>query len=430
MSAATVDPPAAIGPAATRGASALPGTPADPRPPTASGLEGVVVADTVLSDVDGEHGRLLVRGHDIEALAGRHDFESVCALLWTGELPAASAAARWRAALGRARVEAAGRLPGLGDALAATDAMDALRAAMAHLQVPEPDTRRGRREPEDFAGPLALVGATAVFAAAWARRQRGEPPLAPDASLGHAADFLRLATGAGFSAEAHSAARAAALDAYLVTAADHGMNASTFTARVVASTRSDSVSAVVAALGALKGPLHGGAPGPVLAMLDAIGEPARAAPWIAERLAAGERIMGMGHRVYRVRDPRAAVLERAVERLHAAGVQGPAAAGPHAKDAAAGSPAGDRLALARAVEAVATASLHEHRPERRLAANVEFYTAVVLDAVGLPQELFTAVFAAARVAGWLAHVQEQRAEGRLIRPASRYVGPVPAAAPA
>jgi citrate synthase len=185
------------------------------------------------------------------------------------------------------------------------------------------------------------------------------------------------------------------------------MNASTFTARVVASTHSDAVSAIVAALGALKGPLHGGAPGPVLAMLDAIGQPQNAAAWIARELAAGRRIMGMGHRIYRVRDPRAAVLERAVERLHAAGV------------------VSERLALARAVETVAVASLHEHRPERRMAANVEFYTAVILDAVGLPQELFTATFAVARVAGWLAHVDEQLAHGRLIRPSSRYIGPMP-----
>jgi citrate synthase len=204
-------------------------------------------------------------------------------------------------------------------------------------------------------------------------------------------------------------ARARALDAYLVTACDHGMNASTFTARVVASTDSDAVSAVVAALGALKGPRHGGAPGPVLAMLDAIGEPANAAAWIERELASGRRIMGMGHRVYRVRDPRAAVLERAVERLRASGLRS------------------DRLELARAVERVAVASLSERRPERRLAANVEFYTAVILDAIGLPQELFSPTFAVARVAGWLAHVDEQLAGGRLIRPSSRYVGPEPEA---
>jgi len=255
-----------------------------------------------------------------------------------------------------------------------------------------------------------------LFRSAWSRQREGLPALAPDASLGHAADYLRMAgatdtTTARADADLERARenleRARALDAYLVTASDHGMNASTFTARVVASTQSDAVSAVVAAIGALKGPLHGGAPGPVLAMLDAIGTPEHAGRWIARQLAAGQRIMGMGHRVYRVRDPRAAVLERAVEQLHAAGVRS------------------NRLALARAVEAVAVASLGERRPERRLAANVEFYTAVILDAVGLPQPLFSATFAVARVAGWLAHIDEQFAHGRLIRPASRYVGPMP-----
>ena len=359
----------------------------------ANGLEGVVVAATALSDVDGERGRLVIRGHDVEQLALQHDFEAVCALLWNGALPDAAEHAALRGALAAARVRAFARLPTLGDALGAGDAMDALRAALAHLRA------------DDIAPALLkleITAALAVFAAAWSRLRDDAPPLAPDPALGHAADLLRMA-GVG----AADAARARALDAYLVTASDHGMNASTFTARVVASTHADAVSAVVAAIGALKGPLHGGAPGPVLAMLDAIGSPERAREWIAGQLAAGQRIMGMGHRVYRVRDPRAAVLERAIEQLQAAGARS------------------HRLALARAVEAVAVSSLHERRPERRLAANVEFYTAVILDAVGLPQALFSATFAVARVAGWLAHIDEQLAHGRLIRPASRYVGPMP-----
>jgi citrate synthase len=377
----------------------------------------VVVAETQLSDVDGERGRLVIRGHDVEVLARRCDYEALCALLWRGELPTPAAHAELRAALGRARMRAFAQLSTLGDALAAPDAMEALRTALSHC----------RSHGDSDLLRLELVAAVAVYAAAWLRLRRGEQPLAPDATLGHAADFLRMAVGTSSAAltappiastastaspasvSPLGAACAAALDAYLVTAADHGMNASTFTARVVASTQSDTVSAVVAAIGALKGPLHGGAPGPVLAMLDAIGDPAAAPAWIARRLAAGERIMGMGHRVYRVRDPRAAVLEAAVERLMAAGVHSA------------------RLALARAVESVALASLKEHRPERRMAANVEFYTAVILDAVGLPQELFAATFAVARVAGWMAHIDEQRAHGRLIRPASRYVGPLPAA---
>jgi citrate synthase len=362
---------------------------------TAEGLEGVVVAETRLSDVDGERGRLVVRGHDVEALAERADFEAACALLWTGELPGPVAHAEVRKELGRARVRAFARLPSLGDAFETADGMEALRAALAHLRASELADERLATE---------LTAAVAVFAAAWARRQRGSSPIAPDPELGHAADYLRMA-----SAHGSDPARSRALDAYLVTAMDHGMNASTFTARVVASTDSDTVSAIVAALGALKGPRHGGAPGPVLAMLDAIGEPGNAAAWIAAELAAGRRIMGMGHRVYRVRDPRAAVLERAVERLRATGLRS------------------DRLDLARAVERVAVASLGERRPERRMAANVEFYTAVLLDAIGLPQELFSPTFAVARVAGWLAHVAEQRESSRIIRPSSHYVGPVPEA---
>jgi citrate synthase len=202
-------------------------------------------------------------------------------------------------------------------------------------------------------------------------------------------------------------ARSAALDAYLATVAEHGMNASTFTARVVTSTGSDAASAVVAALGALKGPLHGGAPGPVLDMLDAIGSPERAPAWLEAELGAGRRIMGMGHRIYRVRDPRAAVLEREVEALRKAGV------------------AAHRLELARAVEHAARELLRARHPDRRLDANVEFYTAVLLDAVGLPSAAFTPVFATARVAGWLAHVAEQRESGRIIRPSCLYVGPEP-----
>jgi citrate synthase len=205
------------------------------------------------------------------------------------------------------------------------------------------------------------------------------------------------------------AARAAALDAYLVTVADHGMNASTFTARVVASTGSDLISALAAAIGALKGPLHGGAPGPVLDMLDAIGEPARGEAWLEGELLAGRRIMGMGHRIYRVRDPRAAVLERAVEALAASGA------------------GGTRLALARAVERAAEGVLRARHPDRPLRANVEFYTAVLLDALGLAREAFSPTFAVGRAAGWCAHVAEQRVVGRLIRPASRYVGPAPRA---
>jgi citrate synthase len=359
---------------------------------TASGLDGVLVAETLLSEVDGERGRLRIAGHDVEAWATRTSFEAAAEqLLSTGATGAAAPPAIDLAArLGPARLAAFERLGRLGDALDAADGMEAVRAGLAHL----------RASGDDRQDAVAAIAAIGVIAAAWVRRQRGAEPIAPDARAGHAADVLRMATG---SAAPHLAA---AFQAYLVTVMDHGMNASTFTARVVASTGSDLVSALVAAVGALKGPLHGGAPGPVLDMLDAIGAPERAYPWLSGELDAGRRIMGMGHRIYRVRDPRAAVLEQVARHIAAAGG------------------AGTRLALAQAVERAAARLLAERKPDRPLAANVEFYTAVVLDAVGLPAAGFSTAFAVGRAAGWAAHVLEQRRVGRLIRPDSRYVGPV------
>jgi citrate synthase len=355
-----------------------------------AGLEGVVVAETRLSDVDGDRGRLVIAGHEVEDLAGTRTFEEVCGLLW------GAPAGEVRQRVGEGRSRAFELLPTLGDALALPSGMDALRAGLAHLT-------GGAEEARDWLSDAAvLTGATAVLAASWLRTRAGGKPTPPDPGRGHAEDFLRMAL-----ATEPDAQRARALDAYLVTVSDHGMNASTFAARVVASTASDMVSAVVAAVGALKGPLHGGAPGPVLDMLDAVGTPGRARAWIDAELDAGRRIMGMGHRVYRVRDPRAAVFERQIERL-------------------ARSEAGDRLALARAVEGAAEDALRARHPDRPLRANVEFFTAVLLEAVGLPRAAFSPTFAVGRVAGWCAHYVEQRENGRLIRPASRYVGPAPA----
>ncbi|HEY8428637.1 MAG TPA: citrate synthase [Sandaracinaceae bacterium] len=353
------------------------------------GLAELVVASTTLSDVDGERGRLTIRGHELGELAGRRRFAEVCALLWEGALPADPE--RVARALGEGRAAAWREVPRLRAALSARDGMDALRAGLACLR-------------EEDGGALEigarLAGAVAVLATAWWRLSRGLAPVAPDAAADHAADVLRMASGRDADPRL-----ADALDRYLVTVADHGMNASTFAARVVASTGSDAVSAVVAAIGALKGPLHGGAPGPVLDMLDAIVRPENADAWIRAELAAGRRIMGMGHRVYRVRDPRAAVLEATIERLERAGL------------------ASDRLRLARAVERAAERALSERHPERPLRANVEFYTAVLLEAVALDRAQFTPTFATGRIAGWWAHVIEQRATGRLIRPKARYVGP-------
>jgi len=358
---------------------------------TNPGLEGVMVADTRISDVDGERGRLVIAGADVEQLAQTASFEAAVARVL--DAGATRALAVTPATLGAARAAAWELVPRLGDALDQPDGMDALRAALGHLRATgEP----GGAAPygDDPAVAVAAIGAAPVFVAAWSRRRAGQPAVAPDPALGHAADYLRMTLG-----RAGSADRVRALDAYLVTVIDHAMSASTFTARVIASTHADLISAVVGAVGALKGPLHGGAPGPVLDMLDAIGAPADAEAWLLGELAAGRRIMGMGHRVYRVRDPRAAVLEQAVRPLHS-----------------------PRLELARAVEQAAARILRDRKPDRPLAANVEFFTAVLLDAVGLPREQFAPTFAVSRIAGWSAHVIEQHRTGRMIRPASRYVG--------
>lgn len=356
-----------------------------------NGLENVVAAETVLSDVDGLAGRLVIRGLPLEVLAGRWRYEQVLHLLWEGFFDALPDPAGLAAALGRARVAAFAGLADTGD-LPPFDAMRALVARQA--------------DGNDLATALALVAAPAVFLPAALRRRQGLAAIAPDASLSHASDILRMLTGSVPAAE-----QAAGLDAYLVTVADHGLNASTFAARVVASTQAGLMSSVLAALGALKGPLHGGAPGPVLDMLDAIGTPDNAAPWIDAALARGERLMGFGHRIYRVRDPRADALSRALTRLSSTGNAN-----------------ATRMTLATQVESAALAALRRHKPDRPLETNVEFYTALLLEALGFSRDAFTAVFAIGRTGGWIAHAREQALTGKLIRPKSVYVGPVPAEA--
>ncbi len=360
----------------------------------ASGLEGVVFADTRLSHVDGEQGELIIAGTRVEMLADSADFETTAARLLELGTDAPTPALPGR--LARARVTAYAAVPTLSDSLRLPDAMDALLAATAQA-------RSGR-------DPISVLGALPVYVAAGARLRAGLPAIAPSLARGHAEDFLAMLD------LPTDAARVRALNVYLVTVSDHGLNASTFAARVVASTGSDVVSSIVAALGALKGPLHGGAPGPVLDMLDAThGTDPRI--WLESELAAGRRIIGMGHRIYRVRDPRAFVFERALSRLER---QLAAEQGGSEVTAIM-----DRLTQARRVERAAEALLSERHPDRPLRANVEFYTALLLEALGIPRALFSATFAVGRCAGWLAHVAEQRRTGKLVRPSARYVGPRP-----
>jgi len=356
-----------------------------------NGLESITVAATELSHVDGERGLLVLRGAHVERLAPEATFEDVAHLLWHGALPNAQERAEMAARMYAGRARAFERLPDFRAALATPDAMDALRGATAQLT---------ERDSADLPG--LLCGALPVFAAAHTRLRDGQQPIAPQPKHSQAADYLAMTFG-----DEPAAARVRALDTYLVTVSDHGLNASTFAARVVTSTASDSVSAVVAAIGALKGRLHGGAPGEVLEMLDAIGVKDRAETWLCARLDRGERIMGMGHRIYRVRDPRADVLEGAIRRL------------------ATQLGSSSRFELARSVEACATRLLDARHPGRQLRANVEFNTAVLLDAIGIDRRSFTATFAVGRVAGWLGHIDEQRRTGRLIRPRALYTGPLP-----
>ncbi|MDB5615612.1 MAG: citrate synthase/methylcitrate synthase [Devosia sp.] len=353
-----------------------------------SGLEDVVAAETVLSDVDGANGRLVIRGVSLDELVKRSSYEDVIALLFDGFLPLPD---DLPAALGAARVEVFNHVAAADAGIIALSPVDGLRALMSRLG-----------DGEDIGTALRLLAAPAVFTPALLRAQQGLEPIAPNAGVGHAEDVLRM-----LHATVPSKDQAAALNRYLVTVVDHGLNASTFAARVVASTQAGLTSSVLAGLSVLKGPLHGGAPGPILDMLDGVGAPMDAPAWLEDALARGERLMGFGHRVYRVRDPRADALKGAVRLLAASGAIEPG-----------------RLALAEAVEQAALDLLKRKRPDRPLETNVEFYTALLLEALGFPRDAFTCVFAMGRVTGWIAHAREQAIGGRLIRPKSVYVGPV------
>jgi citrate synthase len=357
------------------------------------GLEGVVAAQTRLSSVDGQAGELIIGGFALHELAANATFEETIYLLWHDALPNAAQLAVFRDQLAQQRT-----LPSITFDVLLTAAkqrigtMDALRMAADTLSLDVVDT-----DPQ--AAAQRLVAAFPTMVAAYRRQLNGQEPIAPRPDLSHAANYLYMLVG-----EAPSAERVRALETYLNTVVDHGLNASTFAARVITSTQSDMVSAIVGAVGALKGPLHGGAPGPALDMVFEIGDASRAEAVMRAKLARGERLMGFGHRVYQVRDPRAEVLSAAAERLfHADGDMG-------------------LYTLVREVEQQAVKLLAEHRPGRNLQTNVEFYTALLLHGLGLPTDLFSPTFAVSRVAGWTAHCLEQLAQNRIIRPQSAYTG--------
>ncbi|WP_049901934.1 citrate synthase [Natrinema sp. J7-1] len=357
------------------------------------GLEGVTVAETSCSRVDGEAGELLIGGIPVEALAANATYEESVFLLFEDRLPTADELADFRADLATRRdIHADVRAVLRRAAEEEASAMDALRMGTAAATL-------GTEDCSQTATARRVVAVFPTIVATYWRYRQGEEPIDPRTDLGHAANYLYMLTG-----EEPNEADVRGLETYLNTVIDHGVNASTFTARTVVSTESDLVSAAPAAVGSLKGPLHGGAPGPVLDMLRTVHERGDPEAYVREKLAAGERLMGFGHRVYRVRDPRAAVLSSAAERLYAA------------------SEDDDFFETVRAFESVAVDALAEHSTDRRLETNVEFYPAALLDGVGVPQALFTATFGVSRVAGWMAHCREQRADNRLVRPVSRYVG--------
>ena len=362
------------------------------------GLEDVVAAETRLSRVDGKAGELIIAGFLVEEFASRASFEETVYLLWHDVLPNLKQLADLREALSVRRALPRPILDLLRAAASErAPVMDALRMATGSLSLGRPDGARA--EDEFYDGALALVACFPTIVAAYWRLLNGEEPVAPNPELRHAANYLYMLSG-----ESPSEELARALETYLNTVVDHGLNASTFAARVIVSTQSDTVSAVVGAIGALKGPLHGGAPGPALDVVFEIGEASRAEPYLRKKIEQGERLMGFGHRVYKVRDPRADVLAAAAERLYTTDADT------------------NLRQLALEVEKTALRLLAEYKPGRNLQTNVEFYTALLLHGLGLTTQLFTPTFAIGRVAGWTAHCFEQRALDRLIRPQSAYCG--------
>ena len=348
-----------------------------------AGLEGVVVAETVLSHSDSERGMLWIRGHPIPELAERYGYEGTVALLWDGFAGSNLRRDGMTKLLGGARREAFGRIGAWLPVAAGRPLDDAIRIGLALL-------------PDD-SSPSAIASVLAVFVPAAVRAARGERPLPPDPDLPVAADVLRMLHGV-----APGAAQAKTLDTYFAVMAESGLGPATFTARTVASTRANLASAVLAAWCSFVGPLHGGAPGPTLDVLDAAAAADDLDAWIEQKQRAGERIAGFGHRVFRGNDPRAVAMRATLQQM--------------------GAGAGRLEFAARLEERLATV-LARVKPGRRLPANIEVMAAILLDAVGVPREAFTATFAIARSAGWIAHALEQQQTGRMIRPASAYVGP-------
>ncbi|MEU2871730.1 citrate synthase/methylcitrate synthase [Streptomyces olivoreticuli] len=365
------------------------------------GLAGVVVTDTALGDVRGREGFYHYRQFSAVELAGSRSFEDVWHLMFRGALPDAAQRAAFTAetaALRRLPADVRDALPAIARSCAPSGPLAGLRTALSLLGAstglrPLYDTGAARRE----ADALAACAAVPTLLTALHRLGRGLAPVEPRDDLSYAANYLYMLDG-----REPEPRRARAIERYLISTVDHGFNASTFTARVIASTGADLVACLGGAVGALSGPLHGGAPSRALDTLDAIGTPDRIDPWIRERVLAGDRIMGFGHPVYRTEDPRSRMLRSLAQDF-----------------------GGPLVDLAVEVEGKAEAILAELKPGRELHTNVEFYAGVVMELCGLPREMFTPTFCAARVIGWSANILEQAEDSKIIRPAARYVGPPP-----
>lgn len=361
------------------------------------GLKGLVVADTTVGDVRGAEGFYHYREHSALDLVERCTLEEVWHLLLTGDLPTPDQARAFAEEIAPLRVLDDATLD-LVDREASTGITGAplaqLRTVLSHLATGSPPTY-GASPAAIRAEALRLAAATPTILAALHRRGAGLPAVAPDPTLSAAADWLWMVTGERPTPEVERA-----INRYLVATVDHGFNNSTFAARVVASSGADVGSALCAALGAFSGPLHGGAPDRALEALDQIGTVDRAPAWVRERVAAGDRIMGFGHAVYTMHDPRAEMLKAEAQRL-----------------------GGPLVDLAVAVEQVVEDTLAELKPGRQLYANVEYYAGVVMERCGIPRSMFTPTFAVSRVVGWSAHVLEQATTTKIYRPSARYVGP-------
>ena len=368
-------------------------------PVISKGLEGITAAATQIAEVDGQNGRLTLRGYDVGELSGKVTFEEVAYLLWNGSLPTKTEYDDLKSEMSRARSLPEPVLDALRHLAPHAEGMHVLRMGAAMLSLGDPDV-----DSLDLAGAKRRAARLqaqmpAIVAHTW-RLRSGQEIVTPKPEHGLAEGFLYMLEGVE-----PDQARVDGLNAYMVAVSEHGLNVSTFCARVAISTDSDMVSGLTAAVGALKGPKHGGVPGPVLDMLNAIGSPDKTDAFIRAEMTAGRRIMGFGHRIYKVRDPRAALLSAAAERMAAL-----------TNDY-------ELLNLTKSVEQTTIDVLAELKPGRDLYANVELYAALILHAVGVPSALFTPVFAVGRTAGWTAHMIEQLEDNRIIRPNSIYVGP-------